>query len=104
MKLRYAIAAGLALLALAGTAHADSTVQTSTATPTSPADGTVVTAGDVVLRWATDVTDGAVYDLEISDRPETSYDGGPFLSLLTSHDLNSRARADLFNATPGQYY
>ena len=70
---RWLCAIALSLLCLA--------VATSPAAgqqPVSPADGEQVTARDVVLRWT--LAPGSYTTcVEWASRPETSYQGGPFL-------------------------
>lgn len=58
-------------LAIAGTAAAQ-------AVPTAPSQGAQIEDADVVLRWTLD-PGWQAQCVEWSARPETSYDGGPFL-------------------------
>lgn len=70
-----------ATLTIAGVAMAGMTSTANAATPVSPGNGTQLTgAKEVVVSWALDP--GWEYScLELTEKPETAWAGGPFLSV-----------------------
>lgn len=64
--------------AVAALATAMGPAAAAAATPVAPPDGEQITGSDVVLRWAM-ADDERAECLEWAYRPETSYEGGPFL-------------------------
>jgi hypothetical protein len=92
------VGAVAALLAGAGSAHAQ-------ATPTAPASGARITDDNVVLRWAP-APGGAVDCVQWSARPEAAYTGGPFLAPDGSDcSLEGQSVAWLMtDLTVGRYY